>query len=242
MNTLIRNAATAALATIVFSAVNAQVKVGGAATSTTKVTANTTKATNAATGATKAATGAVKTTTKAATGAVKTTTNAAVNASKSAKVNAAANSAFNTATTSTTTNGEVKVDANVEADGSKIKGKSAEVKEVVVTEAQSIKDKAQEERKEIKPGLNISNKTEANGTNEATVNGGEISTSGQTEVTSETSVKANGKAVKEKAVEAKEKTKEKAVEVKEKVKDTKKPSVKAEGKVEAKGKVAAGKQ
>jgi len=82
MKSLIRNVATATLATIVFSAVSAQVKVGSTVTSATKVTANTTKVTNAATGATKAATGAAKTTTKAAVGTVKTTTNATDNAKK----------------------------------------------------------------------------------------------------------------------------------------------------------------
>ena len=113
---------------------------------------------------------------------------------------------------------------------------------MVVSEAQSIKYKAKEERREVKPGLNISNKTEGNGSTEATVSGTEISTANQTEVASEAEVKANGKAIKEKAGEVKEKAKQKTGEVKEKVKETKGSSVKSEAKVEAKGNVSAGKQ
>jgi hypothetical protein len=161
-----------------------------------------------------------------------------VNATKSAKVNAATNT--NIKTTTTSANGDLQVDAGVETDGSKIKGKSEEVKEVVVSEARSIKDKTKEERRDVKPGLNISNKTEANGSNETNVNGTGAEVNNGTEITSETTVKANGKAVKEKSKEVKEKAKEKTGEVNEKVKDVKKASVKSEAKVE--GKVSAGKQ
>jgi hypothetical protein len=93
----------------------------------------------------------------------------------------------------------------------------------------------------VKPGLNISNKTEASSSNGTTVNGSGVSSNGQTEVSSETKVDADAKAakdkVKSKAEEAKDKTKEKTKEVK----DATKKSVKAETKVEASGKVQAGK-
>lgn len=239
MKGLIRNAAAAAIATIAISTVNAQVNVGGTVNAATKASTNTTKVTNAATSATKAATGAAQATTKVAAGAVKATTNASTKAAGAASTKAGA--AAGNASVKTATEANVKAGTSVKTNNN---GKAAEVKEVVVTEAQGIKDEAKEVRRDIKPGLNISNKTEAGQSTEAgaTVSGGEVKVEGAQQTTTSTSVDADGKKVKEKAVEVKDKAKEKAKEVKEKAKEVKAPEAKVKAEADVKAKAAAGKQ
>lgn len=227
----------AAAAAVILSgnAVMAQVNVNSTVNAAVKTTANVGHVTNAVNKTTQATVKVVQSTgnvvqhTTSAT--AKTIQN--VNVNTNATANASANSGVNQqAQVSNETNAQAGVEVkNNPADVEK--GKSAEVKELVVTEAQNISAKEKELRKEVKPGVFISNNT--NGSAHSNVKENNASVTGQT--SSNTQANVQTEEVKEKAAGIKTEATQKTKAVVKKAADAKpngSASVKSSASVEAK--------
>ena len=202
------------------NAVMAQVNVSNTVNATTKTTANVSHVTNAVSKTTDATTKVVQNTgqvvqnTTSATGKVVQN----VNVSTNATTNASANSKLN-AQTNAGVNADVKKNP---ADPEN--SKSADVKEMVVTEAKDIRTTDKELRKDVKPRLSISSNT--NGSTHSELKEGNASVTGQTNSNTEAKVKS---------AEMKEKAKEIKTEATQKTKAAVKKTsdAKADAKIKA---------
>jgi hypothetical protein len=178
----------------------------------TKATVSTTKVADVVSKTTQATTRVVNATGKV----VQTTANVATRttANVAAKTNAATNATLKSSnakvTNETAIDARLKTETNLPEQG---KGISADVKELVVAEAQGIRTTTKELRNDVKPGLNISSNTNANAQSE--VNSNNASANG--EINSNTEVKTDAKAT---AEEMKQKAEAKAAEAKKNVKST----------------------